>query len=63
MEEFAKRFRAAKNQRDPKLLAEAYKVVADAFVEVGDRVEAAKWRQQAAEQAAKAEGAKPTAAE
>jgi hypothetical protein len=55
MEEFAKRFRDAKNQRDPQLLAEAYSTVADAFVGVGDAEEASKWRQKAKEQAAKAE--------
>jgi beta-lactamase regulating signal transducer with metallopeptidase domain len=59
MEEFARRFREAKNQRDPQLLSEAYSAVADAFTGVGDLVEAAKWRQKAAEQAAKAEAARP----
>jgi hypothetical protein len=54
MDEFTRRFREAKNQRDPQLLAEAYTAVADAFVGVGDHVEAAKWRSKAAEQAAKA---------
>lgn len=54
MDEFAKRFREGKSQRDPQLLSEAYSVVAEAFVEVGDVAEAAKWRQKAAKQAAKA---------
>jgi hypothetical protein len=54
MEEFARRFREAKNQRDPKLLSEAYSAVAEAFAGVGDVEEAAKWREKAAEQAAKA---------
>jgi hypothetical protein len=54
MDEFASRFREAKSQRDPQLLSEAYAAVADAFVGVGDEAEAAKWRQKAAEQAAKA---------
>ncbi len=57
MDEFAARFREGKNQRDPRLLAEAYSAVADAFVGVGDQEEAAKWRQKAAEQAAKVKGA------
>jgi hypothetical protein len=52
MEEFARRFREAKNRRDPQLLAEAYAAVADAFVGVGDTEEAAKWRQKSAEQTA-----------
>ena len=51
MDEFAELFREGKNQRDPKLLAEAYTAVADAFVGVGDEAEAAKWRQKADEQA------------
>jgi hypothetical protein len=54
MDEFARRFREAKNQRDPQLLSEAYAAVADAFVGVGDTNEAAKWRQKSAEQAAMA---------
>ncbi len=53
MDEFAERFRQGKNQHDPKLLSEAYTAVADAFVGVGDREEAAKWRRRAAEEAAK----------
>jgi hypothetical protein len=57
MAEFARRFRDAKNRRDPQLLAEAYAAVADAFVGVGDHVEAAKWRHKAAEQAEKAKAA------
>jgi hypothetical protein len=61
MDEFINRFREGKNQRDPKLLSEAYTVVADAFTSVGDREEADKWRQKAAEQAAKASGAEQSA--
>ena len=54
MDEFAKRFRDGKNQRDPQLLFDAYSLVADAFFDVGDVVEGVKWRKKAAEQAAKA---------
>jgi hypothetical protein len=54
MDEFAKRFRKGKSQRDPRLLSEAYATVADAFFDVGDVVEGVKWRKKAAEQAAKA---------
>jgi hypothetical protein len=54
MDEFTKRFHEAKDQHDPKLLSEAYDAVADAFANVGDQQEAAKWRQKAADQAAKA---------
>ena len=57
MEEFATRFREAKNQRDPQLLSEAYSAVADAFLGVGDFVESEKWRQKAVEQASKAKEA------
>ncbi len=57
MDQFAERFREAKNQRDPQLLSEAYSAVADAFVGVGDVEEAAKWRQKADDQAAKVKGA------
>jgi hypothetical protein len=53
MDEFAKRFQEGKSQRDPQLLSEAYAAVADAFAGVGDQDEAAKWRQKAADQAAK----------
>lgn len=56
MDEFAKRFRQGKNQRDPQLLSEAYSLVADAFFDAGDVVEGVKWRKKAAEQAAKAKG-------
>jgi len=55
MDEFTKRFAEAQNQRDPKLLAEAYTTVAEAFANVNDFQEAAKWHQRAAEQTAKAE--------
>ena len=61
MDEFSKRFREGKNQHDPQLLSEAYSVVADAFAGVGDQEEANKWRQKAAEQAAKAKGAEQSA--
>jgi hypothetical protein len=54
MDKFAARFRDGKNQRDPQLLAEAYSLVADAFLGVGDVDEAAKWRKKAAEQAEQA---------
>ena len=57
MDEFAERFRVAKNQRNPQMLAEAYMAVADAFIGVGDVLEAAKWRQKADEQAEKAKAA------
>jgi hypothetical protein len=60
MNEFTRRFREAKDQRDPQLLSEAYAAVADAFTNVGDQTEATKWRQKAAEQAAKAEKATPS---
>jgi hypothetical protein len=60
MNEFAARFREGKNQRDPELLSEAYTLVANAFVGVGDQAEAAKWRQKAAEQAALANSAETT---
>jgi hypothetical protein len=56
MEDFAKRFREAKNQRDPQLLAEAYGVVANAFKNVGDQEESAKWQQKAANESAKFNG-------
>jgi hypothetical protein len=51
MNDFAERFREAKNQRDPQLLSEAYDAVADAFMGVGDLEEAARWRKKAADQA------------
>lgn len=57
VEEITKRFRDAKDPRDPKLLSEAYSLVADAFTGVGDFTEAAKWRKKAAEQAAKVRAA------
>ena len=44
MREFTLRFRDAKSQRDPQLLAEAYTLVADAFANVGDLAESVKWR-------------------
>jgi hypothetical protein len=61
MDEFTNRFREAKNQRDPKLLSEAYAAVADAFRGVGDQEEAAKWRQRALSEAAKVRTTKPPA--
>jgi hypothetical protein len=62
MDEFTKRFREGKNQRDPKLLSEAYAAVADAFLEAGDRVEAVKWQQKAEEQRALAKALEPSPA-
>ncbi len=53
MDEFESRFRDGKSQHDPQLLSEAYTMVADAFVGVGDQDEAAKWRAKAAEEAGK----------
>jgi hypothetical protein len=57
MAEFTRRFREAKDQRDPQLLAEAYAAVAEAFTGVGDLEQAALWRGKAAEQREKAEQA------
>jgi hypothetical protein len=62
MEAFAERFREAKSQRDPQLLADAYAAVADAFVGVGDTEEAANWRRKADEQLTKAKAARPESA-
>ena len=56
MDEFEARFRDGKSQHDPQLLSEAYTMVADAFVGVGDQEEAAKWREKAAVEAAKVKG-------
>lgn len=53
MDEFEQRFRDGKSQHDPQLLSDAYTMVADAFVGVGDKEEAAKWRAKAAAEAAK----------
>jgi hypothetical protein len=61
MNEFAQRFREAKNQRDPQLLSEAYAAVADAFANVGDLAESEKWQRKAAEQAANGKGAEQSA--
>ena len=60
MDEFAEKFREGKNQHDPELLSDAYSLVADAFANVGDQAEAAKWREKAAQQAAKAKEVAPT---
>jgi hypothetical protein len=49
-DEFTARFREGKNQNDPKLLAEAYTFVAEAFESAGDPAEAGKWREKAAVQ-------------
>jgi hypothetical protein len=57
MDEFTTQFREAKNQHDPKLLSEAYTMVADAFASVGDLNEATRWHQKAAEEVAKIESA------
>lgn len=54
MDAFAKQFRDAKTRRGPKVLAEAYTVVAEALAHAGDLKEAIKWHQKAAEQKAKA---------
>ena len=54
MEELTRRFREAENPRDPQFLSEVYEAVAEAFEGVGDRIEAAKWRRKAADEAAKA---------
>jgi hypothetical protein len=56
MDEFAALFREGRNRHDPQLLSEAYSVVAEAFMGVGDIEESSKWRRKAAEQAAKAKG-------
>ena len=53
IDEFAKRFLEAKDQRDPRLLSEAYEAVADAFIGAGDIEEVFKRHKKAAEQAAK----------
>lgn len=50
MEEFTARFREAKTHNDPKLLADAYAVVAGAFADIEDFSEAARWYEKAAEQ-------------
>lgn len=44
MDVFLERFLDGQSRRDPKLLAEAYSLVADAFSDVGDTLEAARWR-------------------
>lgn len=54
MDAFAKQFRNAKTRRGPKVLAEAYTVVAEALAHAGDLKEASKWHRKAAEQKAKA---------
>ena len=46
---------AAKNPRDPKVLSGAFATISEAFNELDDQKEAAKWRRKAAEQKAKAE--------
>lgn len=50
MDDFTDKFREGKNQSDPKLLAEAFTVVATAFEDVGDFDEAVKWHEKATEQ-------------
>jgi len=47
MDEFIDLFQEGQSRRDPKLLSEAYALVADAFTEVGDVAESAKWRRKA----------------
>ena len=49
-EEFIQRFSEAKNQQDPAMLAEAYLILASAFLSAGEKEEALKWRQKANEQ-------------
>ncbi|MEM9644533.1 MAG: hypothetical protein AAF989_06035 [Planctomycetota bacterium] len=50
MDEFARQFREGKNRKDPRLMAEAYSLVSEAFAGVGDHGEAVKWKRKAAEQ-------------
>jgi hypothetical protein len=47
MDDFIDLFQEGQSRRDPKLLSEAYALVADAFTEVGDAAESAKWRRKA----------------
>ncbi|WP_236696668.1 hypothetical protein [Rhodopirellula islandica] len=47
MDEFVRRIQEAKAPQDPKILAEAFMVVSDAFLKAGDQDEAAKWRRKA----------------
>ncbi|MFO0923597.1 MAG: tetratricopeptide repeat protein [Pirellulales bacterium] len=49
IDSFVKRFRDAKNQKDPALLADAYLILADALFSAGDKEEALKWRQKSKE--------------
>ena len=56
MEAFVQRFREAKHRSDPKLLSEAYFIVADSFFGVGDHEEDAKRLKKASEEAAKVKG-------
>lgn len=46
---FIDRFRDAKNQKDPALLAESYLILADALLGAGEKEEALKWRQKSKE--------------
>lgn len=52
-EAFVERFGEAKNQQDPAMLAEAYLILASAFLSAGEEEEALKWRQKANEQQSK----------
>ena len=52
-EAFVERFSEAKNQQDPAMLAEAYLILASAFLSAGEEEEAFKWRQKANEQQSK----------
>jgi hypothetical protein len=54
MESVRAEFDAAKNPRDPKMLMKAYAKMAEAFKELDDEEEVARWKQKAAEQAEKA---------
>lgn len=49
-EEFIQRFSEGKNQQDPAMLAEAYLILASAFLSAGEKEESLKWRQKANEQ-------------
>jgi hypothetical protein len=54
MEAVRAEFDAAKNPRDPKMLMKAYAKMAEAFKELDDEEEVARWKRKAAEQAEKA---------
>ena len=60
MESVRAEFDAAKNPRDPKMLMKAYAKMADAFKELDDEDEVARWKHKAAEQAEKAGAEAPS---